>query len=405
MLHTARYSWVVLCVLAAACADKDAAPCDCSSPDCLDSRCTCSNWQPLDQFTALDTWSTLHVQPRAAAQPDGSLWLTFIASGTDNLDIFLARLSKEGAITWGPTQVNEFTAGVQNEPRLAMRADGGGVVCFGSSDNDGNNQSFARPFAADGTFGAEHEITIDGKSVWQAACAVHDNGYVAVGMRPNDAGTNWELWLTKLDASAAPVGAGVRLDELNDGGTPSRPEIVVNGPASTIGVTWQRYFIDKASLRFADSNLGVLASEIDLGEVMQGDIPSITRLGDGFLVTSTGHGTGAYFDVLGRTYDAAGVAGGSPVQLNDAWNELRAFPAASCFDAAHCAIIWVTVDGTSLHGYRRWVDFDRGILGPEEPLSSALFRPYAPGVVATECGAWAFWVGSPNVIRGTSFAN
>ena len=241
-----------------------------------------------------------------------------------------------------------------------------------------------------------------GDAVWQATCAGREGGYVAAGMRPNVAGTNWDIAVVALDANGQPVGSVTRLDEIDDGGTHARPELAV-APGGEVAVTWQRLFVDGGSLRFLDAQLQTEGPEIDLGPMVSSDLPSVTTHGDGFFVTWSTEGAGGAFELLGQTFSKNGVVRGAALRLNEGGATTPVFPAASCPDAGRCVVVWVTVGGGQYRGVRRVVRLDGGAFGSETPLTMDTVRPYSPAVVAVPYGAWAFWVGSPNVVRGTSF--
>jgi len=178
-------------------------------------------------------------------------------------------------------------------------------------------------------------------------------------------------------------------------------ELAVDANGS-IGVSWQRLFVDKASVRFLNCGLRPLSYEIDLGTLVLGDFASVASLGQGFLVAWSDPQTSSKSRIMGRVYDSSGMPSGGNVQLTEEGSGLRVTPVASCVDATTCSLIWMTVSGNAAH---RWIDLGGGGHGSETTLTSNGQPNYLVSTMATHYGAWFFWVeNSPYRIRGASVA-
>ncbi len=113
--------------------------------------------------------------PAVAMAADGRFAVTWASKGQDNADgklgVYARRFAADGTASGSEFRVNTFTLGDQNEPTIAIAADGRLVVAWTSKaqDNaDAKEGVYAQSYAADGTaLGAEFRVnstTIDVQS-------------------------------------------------------------------------------------------------------------------------------------------------------------------------------------------------------------------------------------------------
>jgi hypothetical protein len=196
--------------------------------------------------------------------------------GGDWFEIFQQRFDSAGAPVGEPVQVNTFTPGYQAHAAVGGLKDGGWVVVWSSTDQDGSDFGvFQRRFDADGrAVGPETQVNTFalGSQLEPEVAGLADGGWVVSWMSFGQDGDGWGIFQQRFDAEGQAVG----------------PEMLVNvdpdGPSIAMSA------VDPGQMHIgtdrADDVDGSGASEIVLGNA--GDDTLDGAAGDDTLAGGTG---------------------------------------------------------------------------------------------------------------------
>jgi hypothetical protein len=246
--------------------------------------------------TVNSTLADFQSAPALSALADGGWVVTWQSSGQDGSDsgVFMQRFDASGAAVGSETQVNTTAAGSQGSPTVTAVSDGGFVVAWESSGQDGSGMGlYAQQYDAGGhAVGGETRINASTFSdqMAPALAATGDGGFVASWMSYQQDGSGWGIYSRMFAADAAPQAGQI-------------PDAYVHGTAG----------LDTAII--ASDRAGILAYSLD------GGVLSIT----------TGHGT-QHIDNVERVrltdalyaLDTQGADGGAPGHVWEAAALLRA---------------------------------------------------------------------------------
>lgn len=133
-------------------------------------------------------------------------------------------------------QVNDTTLGFQTRPAAAADPSGNFVLAWQGPDGD-DTGVFARLYRADGT-PAGGEIVVNSLTSGcqrRPRVAMGSAGFVVVW--EGEAGTGWDVYARRFDASGTPLGPELRVNTTTDGG--QRAPAVAIGPYGAFAVAWQ----------------------------------------------------------------------------------------------------------------------------------------------------------------------
>ncbi|MNQ70435.1 hypothetical protein D3C85_850740 [compost metagenome] len=143
----------------------------------------------------------------------------------------------------GEGRVNRTTASNQINPSVAALADGGYVVSWSSPDLGGNGYGiYAQRYDASGAaVGDEVRVnsTIGNDQVDPSVAALADGGYVVSWMSSSQDGSGWGIYAQRYDASGVAVGDEVRVNSTtgDDQDTPTVAGLSDGGYV----VSWMSY--------------------------------------------------------------------------------------------------------------------------------------------------------------------
>ncbi|MBW4616081.1 MAG: hypothetical protein KME21_22925 [Desmonostoc vinosum HA7617-LM4] len=156
--------------------------------------------------------------PTVAVDANGNFVIVWDSSGQDGSleGIYAQRYNADGTTNGGEFQVNTFTTGSQSTPAVAVDANGNFVIAWQSTDQDGSSDGiYAQRYNADGTTnGGEFQVnTFTTSSQADPAVAVDANGNFVIAWESN--GQDGDL-------------NGVYAQRYNADGTPDSGEFLVN---------------------------------------------------------------------------------------------------------------------------------------------------------------------------------
>ena len=153
------------------------------------------------------TTSATQNQPDIALAADGSLAVSWSGKGSgDSQGVFLQRFAADGSRIGDETRVNKTTAGLQERPDLVLD-EGGGVIVVWNGLGPGDVAGiFSRRQTSDGTFGSESRVNTGTLGLQQnaAIAAVGDGSYfVAWSGEHFDHGRakGWDILSQQIDVT------------------------------------------------------------------------------------------------------------------------------------------------------------------------------------------------------------
>lgn len=166
------------------------------------------------QVRANTTTANVQNQPRVALDDTGNfvvVWTSDLQDG-DGRGVYLRRFDNTGSPTTGEIQVNTFTINAQDEPDIAMDADGDFVVVWQSNGQDGHSDGvYAQRFNASAAkVGGEFQVnTITDFKQYRAKAAMDAAGNFVVvwedskadGGQPGIFGRRYDNTGSALDAT------------------------------------------------------------------------------------------------------------------------------------------------------------------------------------------------------------
>ncbi|MBL4919448.1 calcium-binding protein, partial [Szabonella alba] len=329
-----------------------------------------------EQFPVTFSASTTHVNPAVAALPDGGF--VVVRASIANFDgtgynVRGARFDATGTLVGEEFAVNLPVTGWQVNPSVTALSGGGFVVSWDGENIDPSSYGVAaRVFDAAGDpVGDEFAVNTytDNIQFYSRTTALADGGFVITWASSGQDGNSYGAYGQRFDADGARVGLEFRINTqtfgaqydvtvaaLEDGGfvatwTSSGQD------GSGLGIFGQRY--DAAGLP--------VGSEFQVNVFTAGDqsFSSVLALQDGgFLVTWQSAGQdGDRFGIFARRFDAAGEAIGQEFRVNQDGEGNQYFNAQvggsnELYDAARN--VTQLPNGQILF---TWIDRDEGVSG------------------------------------------
>jgi hypothetical protein len=219
-------------------------------------------------------------------------------------------VSGASALTAGPEfRVNSFVTGPQWFPSVAVLRNGGFVVVWQSTDQDGSGEGIygQRYNAAGNRAGAEFRVNtrMANDQYMPSVAALADGGFVVVWNSLNS--VNGEVFAQRFSAAAAPVGQEFRVNRT------------------------------MADIQFE---------------------AKVAALGDGgFVVVWTSDGQdGSGYGIYGQRFSAAGARAGGEFRVNTTTDNEQYGPAVAVLGNGSFVVTWVSsrdnLSATDIHGQR-----------------------------------------------------
>lgn len=174
------------------------------------------------EFRVNTTTSSEQQSPTVAALTDGGFVITWMSSGQDGSGwgVFGQRYAADGSAAGSEFQVNTFTAERQQHPVVTALSDGGFVIAWMSAYQDGDNWGiYAQRFSANGErSGPEFRINsnLAGSQEQPAISATSDGGFVVTWTDNNNDGWGWAISAQRFQSLVQVLG-GDRNDTLYGG--------------------------------------------------------------------------------------------------------------------------------------------------------------------------------------------
>lgn len=356
---------------------------------------------------------------KVAWTPDGSrMIVAWNGLGTGPHEIHCRFFDGDGNPLGDEQQVNDsLDSGIQDEPMVAMDADGNSVVCWSDrAAYDGNNMGcFGRAYGPDGVaLGPEFQINElgDHASQWEPMpCALPGGGW-AFAFNGDDDG-NAYLRLTDVDGTPRTGDLAINTF-LNNGQTEAE---VAASPDGTLFAV----YADFGGNVQAGTGTNLLARVFDLdGDVLTPDEfvlndstlpfdqlePRVAADGlDGFVVVWEDWGNdGSGAGIWARRYASDGTPRGAEFQVNETTAGDQLLPEVACDHVGNFVVAWEDQSSGSGVIKARHYDRDGVPLGGEFVVSGGLVGHYRrPTLAVDQAGERVtFAYGGPGISGGNN---
>ena len=333
-----------------------------------------------------------------AALVDGGFVVSWMSDGQDGsgLGIYAQRYDAAGVAVGGEVQVNSHTLGYRGFPSITALVDGGFVVSWESSgqDGDGGGVYLQRYDAAGVAVGGEVQVNTytAGHQFAASIAALVDGGFVVSWQSNGQDGSSYGTYLQRYDAAGVAVGGEVQVNSHTASfqGYPSVTALVDGG----FVVSWESDGQDGSSygtyLQRYDAAGVAVGGEVQVNShtARSQDEPTITALVDGGFVVSwesygqDGDGRGVYL----QRYDAAGVAVGGEVQVNTYTAGLQGTPSIAALPSGGFVVSWMSQgqDGDSYGVFQKVFNADGSEWSDAVYVENAPAVAVAPGLAVTD---------------------
>ena len=262
------------------------------------------------------------------ALADGGFVVTWSSYGQDGgqWGIYGQRYDSAGAVVGGEFQVNTYTATEQAFSSVTALSDGGFVVTWTSYFQDGSRTGvYGQRFDGAGAVaGGEFRVnsTTTSDQIWSSVAALADGGFVVTWSSSGQDGSGYGIYGQRYDNAGAVAGGEFQVNTTTTSEQDASEVTALAGGGFV--VTWQSYLQDGSDngiygQRY-DSAGAVAGGEFHVSTATANDqlYPSVTALADGgFVVTwSSLNQDGSGWGVYGQRFDSAGAAVGSEFPLN-----------------------------------------------------------------------------------------
>lgn len=294
--------------------------------------------------------------PVVAGLDDGGFvvtWMSYFGDDTDAYGVYAQRYDANGGLVGGQFQVNTEMASWQLEPSITALNDGGFVITWESSGQDGADYgAFGQRYDADGGLvGVEFQINTytAGTQKSTSVTALDDGGFVVV-WESQDAGggDSYGVYGQRYDVDGAPVGGEFKINTF----TPANfytlqfdPEVVSLEDGGFM-VTWSTEdgagFGIFAQRFFADGTVNGGEFQVNTYSANDQRNVDVTGLPDGgFLITwASVMQDGDWNGVIAQRFDAAGVAIGEEFIVNTTTEGQQYNPQVQVLADGSYVVVW-----------------------------------------------------------------
>ncbi len=320
--------------------------------------------------------------PAITALADGGYVVTWQSENQDGSGsgIYAQRYDAAGAAVGAETRINTTTASEQVSPAITALADGGYVVTWQSVYQDGSGwgiyaQRYDSGGAAVGEETTINTTTINDQAV-PAITVLADGGYVVVWTSTNQDGDGSGIYMQRYDATGAATIDETQVNVMvtGDQGSPAITALADGGYV----VTWQ-------SANQDGSGGGIYAQRYDAAGAAVGDetrintttaneqvAPAITALADGgYVVTWQSYNQdGSDYGIYAQRYDAAGAAVGAETRINTTTAYSQYAPSTTALADGGYVVAWTSYDDNGGGIYAQRYDSTGAAIGVETRINT-----------------------------------
>ena len=269
------------------------------------------------EFRVNTTTAGWQQNPTITSLSDGGFVVSWVSSGQDGngTGIYGQRYTSSGAVTGGEFRVNTTTANDQSAPAITLLSDGGFVVTWESKLQDGSNSGiYGQRYTSSGAAtGGEFRVntTTENSQLYPSITSLADGGFVVAWSSELD--FSWGTYGQRYTSTGEAVGGEFRVNatEQDDYTAPAIKSLSDGG----FVVAWQSAFFQDgdgwgiSGQRYTSTG-AAMGGEFQVNTTTEGSQydPSITALPNGGFVATW---RSSFDGIYGQLFDA----GGAPTSL------------------------------------------------------------------------------------------
>ena len=299
------------------------------------------------------TGSQFYSRAAIAADANGNFVVAWQNIGQDGsgYGVYAQRYNAAGAAQGAEFRVNTFTAGHQNEPTVAMDADGDFVIAWQSDRGFPSGYDvYAQRYSAAGVpQGAEFRVNTYTTNFQNEPSIAMDalGDFVVAWQSADQDGSAYGVYGRRYNAAGTAQGGEFRANT-HTNNSQTFPTAAMDADGDFV-IAWQSGYQD-------GSNQGVYAKRYNASGVVQGGefrvntytterqwFPSIAMGAAGNFVIiweDLGGADGSSLGVFGQRYDSAGVAQGIEFRVNSYTTDGQGRPSVTCDAAGNFLVAW-----------------------------------------------------------------
>jgi len=366
-------------------------------------------YEPVgDEFQVNTTMANDQAQPAISALPGGGFVIVWASYGQDGSSdgVFAQRYAADGTLIGGEFQVNTYATLRQAEPTVAALADGGFVVIWTSTGQDGSGYGvFAQRYAADGTpIGGEFQVNTYTSSdqYLPTVAGLPDGGFIVIWQSIGQDGSDSGVYAQLYDPNGSRVGGEFQVNTYT-ASSQFEPAVAALADGGFV-ISW-------TSLGQDGSSYGVYAQRYDAsGATAGGEFqvntytasyqfePAVAALADGgFVVSWSSHGPdGSSFGIFAQRYAADGTPIGGGFQVNTYTSSDQAQPTVAALPDGGFVISWMSwnQDGSGFGIYAQRYDATGNAEGVEFRVNTTTgsFQAYPTITSVADGGFVVSWM-------------
>ncbi len=352
-------------------------------------------------------------EPRIAVLANGGHIVVWTSDNgpANKTDVIGQRFDAAGARIGPEFFVNTTLADSQSAPALAANGSGAFVVAWVSENQDGSGRGiYLQRYDAQGQrLGSEMRVntSIAGDQT-APAVAIDASGAVVAAWTSAD-GDGLGVFAQRFDANGEPAGSEFQVN-VSSAGAQQAPALAMDAAGNFV-VVWQGQDADKEGVlaRRFDSDGNPLAGEFVVNSVTAGSqlSPTVAMNASGAWVVGWQNGSGGSAgEIVGQRFDASGNAVGAQFQVNTTTAEAQTAPSVAINANGDFAFAWQSKDGNGQGVFGQAFAADGTPIGTEQQVSTTTSGDQvAPSVGIAVDGTYrVVWTGDSQDGSGTGIA-
>ena len=315
----------------------------------------------VNTYTSDNQW-----YPSVTSLSDGGFVVTWnsLVRSNGGYGIYAQHYDSNGNPVGSEFQVNTYNNSSQLYPSVTNLSDGGFVVTWSSSGQDGSGQGiYGQRYDRDkNPVGQEFQVNAytQANQIYSSVTGLSDGGYVVTWTSNGQDGSGNGIYAQRYDGNGNPVGNEFQVNTY----TSSQQENSSVASLSDGGfiVTWDSKYQD-------GSQTGIYAQRYDgngnpVGNEFQVNTytlnyqshPSVAGLSNGGFIISWASNYGSGFKIYGQRYDSNGNAVGNEFKVNTYMDKIQVYPSVSSLSDGGFVVTWHSLNqdgsGFGIYGQR-----------------------------------------------------
>jgi Matrixin len=322
--------------------------------------------------------------PSVAMSPGGNFVVVWASANQDGSGwgVFGQQYSSLGVAIGGEFRVNTYTTGDQSYPDIAMDQNGDFVVTWASSGEDGSGWGvYAQRYSASGApIGGEFRVntTTTGDQTYPSVSMDSAGDFVIAWQSQNQDGSGWGVYAQRYNASGSKVGGEFLVNTVT-GGDQTSPSVAMDGTGD-FTIAWDSLSPGGGPVVDAQryNSLGAtVGGQFQVNTLVEANLthPSVATDQSGDLLFTWSSYTNpatAQWNVMGRQFNASGVALGPEFQVNTSVGYNQMYANAAMNNQGQVVVDWAggsTADSAGIYMQQYTISF----VGLDSPAGDTFY--------------------------------